>query len=148
MDISNAGLQLIRNFEGCRLTAYQDVVGNWTIGVGHVGPEVGAGLVWTQEQANDTLRVDVQKAADAVNKVVVVPLTQNQFNALCSLAYNIGCEAFTRSTLVRLLNTGDVSSASLEFIKWDEAEHRIIPDLLRRRQAETALFNTPDGNNG
>lgn len=142
MNISEAGLSLIKEFEGCRLAAYQDVRGIWTIGVGHTGPEVVAGLVWTTGQATAALIHDTQRVVDALNTLIHVKATQGQFDGCCCLAYNIGLGAFGGSTLLRLLNQGDTNGAMEQFPKWDMAGAQVVPGLLRRRLAEQRLFNT------
>lgn len=135
------GLALTEQFEGCRLTAYQDQVGVWTIGYGHTGPEVCAGMTITLEQAEALLAKDVSTAAAFVNRVVQVELTQEEFDALVDFVFNLGAGTFARSTLLRLLNTGDFASAAAQFAVWDRAGGAVVAGLLRRRQAETALFN-------
>ena len=139
------GLALTEQFEGCRLTAYQDQVGVWTIGYGHTGPEVCAGLSVTQEQASALLQKDVSSAADFVNKSVMVALTQEEFDALVDFVFNLGAGAFQKSTLLHLLNAGDFAAAAAQFAVWDRAGGAVVAGLLRRRQAETALFNEGQG---
>ncbi len=134
------GLKLTEQFESCRLTAYQDVRGIWTIGWGHTGTDVRPGLIITQQQADALLFHDIQDAVNHVNHLVTVPLTQNQFDALCDFAYNAGCAAFAGSTLLRLLNAGDYNGAAAEFPKWDHSNGQVIPGLLCRRLAEQQLF--------
>lgn len=135
------GLALTKQFEGCRLTAYQDQVGVWTIGYGHTGPEVHAGMTITVEQAEALLAKDISSAAAFVNRMVHVALTQEEFDALVDFVFNLGAGAFERSTLLRLLNAGHFASAAAQFAIWDHAGGAIVAGLLRRRQAETALFN-------
>jgi lysozyme len=138
------GLALTEQFEGCELTAYQDQVGVWTIGYGHTGPDVVAGLVITQDQAQALLAKDVGSAAACVNDVVTVQLSQEEFDALADFVFNLGAGAFRGSTLLRVLNTGDFASAAAQFDAWDRAGGAVVAGLLRRRQAETALFQTGD----
>jgi lysozyme len=139
---SAAGVGAIRLFEGCKLTAYQDTGGVWTIGVGHTGPEVVPGLVWTQAQADVVLGKDLSRFEVAVAAAVKVPLRQGQFDALVSLAFNIGTAAFSGSTLVRKLNAGDVRGAGLQFIVWHKDNGLINNVLLNRRAAELWTFAT------
>ena len=139
---SGNGLALTEQFEACRLTAYQDQVGVWTIGYGHTGPDVTPKLTITQGQAETLLAHDVGRAADCVNKAVTIELTQNEFDALVDFVFNVGTGAFTGSTLLRVLNAGDLDAAASQFDLWDHAGGAVVAGLLRRRQAETALFNT------
>jgi len=137
---SGNGLSLTESFEGLVLTAYQDQVGVWTVGYGHTGSDVTPGLTITQEQAQDLLAQDVSGAVACVNNAVTVSLTQNQFDALVDFVFNLGCGAFTGSTLLRNLNAGDFAGAAAQFNRWDRAGGQVVAGLLRRRQAETALF--------
>lgn len=136
------GLALTQQFEGMRLSAYQDQVGVWTIGFGHTGPDVHAGLTITQDQATVLLMKDVASASASVNNLVKVPLTQNQFDALVDFVFNLGQGKFAGSTLLRGLNAGDFSGAAAEFVKWDHAGGQVVPGLLRRRLAEAQLFQS------
>jgi lysozyme len=136
------GVALTEQFEGCKLTAYQDVKGVWTIGIGHTGPEVVPGLTITQAQAQTLLVNDLSGAAACVNNAVSVPLSQQQFDALVDFVYNVGPGAFETSTLLKNLNAGDFAGAAAQFDVWDHAGTVVVPGLLRRRQAETALFNS------
>jgi len=140
MQYSKTGEALTEQFEGCRLVAYQDVKGVWTIGWGHTGPDVHPGLVWTQGQADDQLLVDMGHAEHAVNQLVTVALTQGEFDALCDFAYNCGIGALEGSTLLRLLNAGDYSGAATQFDRWSHASGKVVAGLLRRREAETSEF--------
>ncbi len=141
---SKQGLALTEQFEGLRLKAYQDANGVWTIGYGHTGPDVHAGLSITQEQAEALLLQDVASAVAAVNRLVTVPLTQNQFDALVDFVFNVGAENFARSTLLRELNAGNTAGAAAQFLLWKWAGGVVSPGLLRRRQAEAALFESAD----
>lgn len=140
MKISEQGIQLIKKFEGCRLSAYKDVVGVLTIGYGHTGPDVTHGLKISQAMA-DTILVDDLKHVEAcIMSCVSFNITQTQFDALCSFIFNVGASAFRHSHLLLKLNTRDIEGAANEFLRWDRAGGRIIPDLSRRRQAERSLF--------
>jgi len=142
MKYSLQGLQLTEKFEGCRLVAYQDQVGVWTIGYGHTH-EVKEGDTCTQEQAEAWLLEDIAHAEDCVNKSVKVPLTQGEFDGLVDLVFNIGSGNFLKSTLLKLLNQGDKDAAALQFPRWDHAGGKENAGLLRRREAEEAEFLTP-----
>ena len=140
MQYSKQGLALTEGFESCRLTAYQDIKGIWTIGWGHAGPEVEEGLVWTQNQADSQLVADLQKAENMVNTYVAVDLTQGQFDALVDFAFNLGVNAEKGSTLLKLVNAGNLDAAAEEFDKWDHSSGQVVAGLLRRREAETQEF--------
>lgn len=144
MILSHAGALFIQGYEDCKLVAYLDshVPPIWTIGWGHTGPDVHEGLVWSQVCA-DTMFTDydVDYAEHAVNTLVLVPLTQNQFDALVSLVYNIGAEAFRTSTMLRFLNTHDYMEASKEFLRWDHSGGLVSNGLLKRRKAEMQVFD-------
>ena len=140
MRVSEAGIALIKEFEGVRLEAYLCPAGIWTIGVGSTGPDVVPGLVITEEEAETRLRRDLRRFERCVTGCVAVPVTQSQFDALVSLAFNIGCAAFRKSTLVRKLNDGDDVSAAQEFIRWNRAGGVPLAGLTRRRQSEMELF--------
>lgn len=137
---STNGLSLTEQFEGLRLTAYQDQVGVWTIGYGHTGPDVTPGLTVTAAQAQALLAQDVRSAAACVNTVVAVQLTQQEFDALVDFVFNLGAGAFKGSTMLRNLNAGDFTNAAAQFDLWDRAGGAVVAGLLRRRQAEAAMF--------
>jgi lysozyme len=142
MEYSKSGLQLTERFESCKLTAYQDTGGVWTIGWGHTGPEVVAGLTITQEQADAWLADDTEYAVDAVNYLVTVPLTQAEFDALVDFVYNVGRANFFKSTLLAKLNAQDYAGAAAEFDRWDHVGGKVVAGLLRRREAEKQEFET------
>lgn len=97
----------IKQWEGLRLRAYRDAADVWTIGYGHTGSAASAGRVITQAQAESLLRQDLDQFERAVERIITVPLTDNQFGALVSFAFNVGETAFARSTLATKLNAGD-----------------------------------------
>ncbi|HEY0163577.1 MAG TPA: lysozyme [Edaphobacter sp.] len=140
---STNGLNLTKQAEGVRLTAYQDSVGVWTIGYGHTGSDVKKGLTITEDQATTLLEADVAWAVTCVNKSVSAAINQNQFDALVDFVFNLGCANFGQSTLLRLLNEDQFEGASEEFPKWNKAKKKVLPGLTKRRAAEQALFNTP-----
>jgi lysozyme len=142
MQTSENGRKLIESFEGLRLTSYQDPRGVWTIGYGHTN-DVYPNLTITPEQADVYLAMDLHVAETVVNGDVKVDINQNQFDALVSLAYNIGVGAFAKSTLLSLLNQGALTGASQQFLVWDHINGVVDKGLLNRRIAEQTLFNTP-----
>lgn len=145
MKISSNGLNLIKQFEGLRLSAYDDGVGVWTIGYGTIkypnGVRVKKGDKITQAQAGQYIANDVATFERAVNMLVNVPLTQNQFDALVSFTYNLGATNLNASTLLKKLNAKDYKGASTEFQKWNKAGGKVMTGLVRRRKAEMELFN-------
>lgn len=144
MHVSPSGIDLVCDFEGKRLFAYDDGVGVWTIGFGTTiypnGIKVKKGDICTEAQAKAYMAHDLKKFELAVNNVVTVPLSQNQFDALVSLAYNIGTNAFKNSTLVKKLNAGDIRGAANQFDVWVNAGGKRMQGLVDRRAKEKALF--------
>jgi lysozyme len=140
--INAAGLELVKSFEGLRLQAYRDAVGIWTIGYGHT-PGVKAGQTITEAQASQFLVADLADAESAVERFVTVPLNDNQFAALVSLTFNIGTEAFRRSTLRKKLNAGDYAAVPAQLALWIKGAGKTLPGLVRRRKAEADLWNAP-----
>lgn len=139
MKISQRGIDLIKEFEGVRLEAYNDGANIPTIGVGHT-KLVSYGDVATMEQVDAWLREDLKDAENAVNKNVKVDLQQGQFDALVSLVFNIGGGAFAKSTLLKMLNSGDYFGAADQFLVWRNAGGKVMKGLVRRREAEREMF--------
>ena len=139
------GIKRICDQEDCKLVAYQDRSPRriWTIGWGHTGAGVTQGLTITRERAVELLHADLVRVEACVNGRVVL-VTQNQFDALVSLCFNIGNEAFADSTLVRKINAGDPRGAALEFSRWVHSGDEILDDLVKRRAAEQKLFERPE----
>ena len=140
MEISEKGINLIKNFEGCHLKAYICPAGKWTIGYGHTGKDIKEGLVITQEQAEHYLHNDVIIHSANVSRLVKRPLTQNQFDALVSFEYNVGYGNFASSTMLKLLNKGAYKLAAEQFDRWVFANKKKLEGLVKRRQAEKELF--------
>lgn len=144
MQTSDKGIALIKQFEGCKLTAYQDSVGVWTIGYGwtqHVdGKPIRAGMTIKQETAERLLKTGLVSYESDVSRLVKVVLTQGQFDALVSFTYNLGARSLSTSTLLRKLNAGDYAGAADEFLHWNKAGGKVLNGLTRRREAERALF--------
>ena len=140
MKTSENGINLIKNFEGCKLTAYLCPAYVWTIGYGHTGSDVASGMVITKEKAEELLKQDLIVHENNVNRLVKVPITQNQFDALVSFEYNVGYAAFASSTMLKMINKGDFKGASKQFDLWVYANHKVLLGLVRRRNAEKELF--------
>lgn len=139
MNVSENGLDLIKRFEGCRLSAYQDSVGVWTIGYGHTRG-VKRGDKITRAQADEFLAQDAADAASDVERRVKVPLNQNQFDALVSFTFNLGDGNLKSSTLLRRLNEGNYRAAADQFGRWVFAGGVLLDGLVKRREAERQLF--------
>lgn len=141
------GIALIKSFESLQLTAYMPRPGDrWTLGWGSTffnGIPVVQGQTCTQDEADAQLVRDLAQAEAEVNKVVTVPLSQNQFDALVSFDDNEGDGRLASSTLLKYLNQRKYTLAGCEFLKWNQAGGVIMAGLVRRRQAEMTLFNTP-----
>jgi lysozyme len=138
--INQAGLDLIKEFEGLELKSYKCLAGVWTIGYGATGPDIVEGLTWTKEQAEQRFIEDVGRFSHSIEEMVKIDLNDNQFSAIVSLAYNIGPGAFKSSTLLKLLNLGNLDKAALEFPKWNKVKNIPSLGLSRRRLAEQKLF--------
>ncbi|XUY29785.1 lysozyme [Agrobacterium sp. rho-8.1] len=146
MAINKASIDLIRQFEGCELTAYLCPANVPTIGYGTTKglkrADVGRKTI-TEAEATRLLLEDVARFEKAVDKLVKVTLTDNQRGALVSFTYNLGEGNFGSSTLLKKVNAGDFKAAQLEFAKWDKAGGKVLAGLTRRRAAEAKLFGTP-----
>lgn len=144
MQTSEKGIALIKEFEGCELTAYQDSVGVWTIGYGWTQPVDGkpirAGMTIKQETAERLLKAGLVSYENDVSRLVKVRLKQWEFDALVSFTYNLGARSLSTSTLLRKLNAGDYAGAADEFLRWNKAGGKVLNGLTRRREAERALF--------
>jgi len=142
--VSKKGLDLIKQSEGCKLTAYPDPATGgdpWTIGYGATGTGIRKGVVWTQVQADQRFAADVQRFADGVSSLLgAAPTTQGQFDAMVSLAFNVGLGNFRESTLLRLHKEGDYAGAANQFARWNKAAGKVMAGLTRRREAEAALY--------
>jgi len=147
VNTSENGIAVMHHFESCRLSAYPDPGSKdgkpWTIGWGHTGPEVHSRLGWTQAQADAVFINDLEKFEGSVSKLVIVPLTQSQFDALVSFQYNTG--ALGTSTLLKMLNAKDYTGAQGQFKRWNKNDGKTMRGLTRRRAAEEALFAGKSG---
>jgi lysozyme len=140
MRTSPRGIRFIARFEGFVNHPYRDAVGVWTIGYGHTGPATANMGRISQAEGRRLLARDLATFEHAVNQLVNVPLSQRQFNALVSFAYNLGSGALASSTLLRELNQRHYARAANEFLKWDRAGGRVLAGLTRRRRAERRMF--------
>lgn len=143
MNLGERGKKLIQAFEGCKLTAYIDGGGVLTVGWGHTGRDVTPGMAITQERADWLFDADIAVFEEAVNSLVKVSVTQNQFDALVSFSYNCGRDALKDSTLLRLLNEGEYVRAAAQLCRWNKDNGIVVKGLVRRRAAERLIFETP-----
>lgn len=143
MRTGDEGIALIRHFEGCRLDAYLCPAGVWTIGYGHT-KGVKEGETIDQEAAEAFLIEDLEEFEGYVTEMVEVPLSQSQFDALVSWTFNLGPGNLERSTLLAKLNQGEYTDVPFEIKRWTRAGGVILPGLVKRRNAEAALFDGRD----
>lgn len=145
--VNEAGLALIRTFEGLRLKSYRCPAGLWTIGYGHTSC-VTPGIEIDEATAERYLREDAARAGAGIERLVTVPLTDNQFAALVSFVFNLGIGTLERSTLLKLLNRGQYESAQAQIgrfvFSWTGGKRVKLPGLIRRRLAETLLWGQKD----
>lgn len=142
--IGKAGLELIKSFEGLKLTAYLDIVGVPTIGYGCTKgvtkEDVLKKRTITEQEALNMMIHELATFEDGVNKCVTIAINQNQFDALVSFAYNLGLGSLQKSTLLKMLNSGDITNTAEQFLRWNKAGGKEVSGLTRRRQAERSLF--------
>lgn len=141
MRTSAVGINLIKRWEGFRSKAYLCPANVWTIGYGHT-KTAKQGQVISELQAKSLLIRDLAEYEQAVNEMVIVPLTQNQFDALVSFTFNVGTGAFSRSTLLKVLNRGEYEKVASQFGRWVNGGGRKLPGLVNRRKEERKLFLT------
>lgn len=140
-----SALNFLRKWEGCKLTAYKDGGGVWTIGYGITGPFIHEGLTITQPEAEDLLYTRAVVVAEGVKKAITRECTKNQFNALVCFAYNVGPAAFKGSTLLRLFNEHKLNETVAEqFLRWNHDNGKVVDGLTHRREAEQKLFLKSD----
>lgn len=143
--VNDAGLALIKEFEGVKPKAYLDPIGKLTVGVGHLvlpDDHIKLGQVITDDRINELLQADLKIAGEGVEDAVG-ELNDNQYAACVSLAFNIGVEAFQNSSVARLINAGKMPEAADRFLLFNKAGGKVLGGLVRRRKAERALFLTP-----
>lgn len=139
MKTGQYGIDLIKKYESCKLTAYKCPAGVWTIGYGHT-QGVKQGDKIDQNQADKFLGDDLIKSENGINAACRKELTQWQFDALVSFVFNVGYGAFRASTLLEYINMGKFTQAALEFAKWNKAGGKVLEGLTKRRKDEKALF--------
>ena len=145
MRASINGINLIKQFEGCRYSPYRDSVGLWTVGYGHLigdGKSLPSGdnRVFTQKEIDDFLVNDLVHVESGISVLIRVPITQNQFDALCSFCYNLGVGTLQKSTLLKDINLSLWDAAANDILKFHFAGGVSLPGLVKRRQAEHDLF--------
>lgn len=147
--VNKAGIDLIKSFEGLFLKPYLDPIKIPTIGYGTIKYPNGKAVTMqdpaiTETQATEYLMHEVEMKASAVEKIVKVPLNDNEYAALISFSYNVGSGALQSSTLLKMLNAGaDRKIVADQFLRWNKAGGKELPGLTRRRQAERSLFLQP-----
>jgi lysozyme len=146
---SQACLDLVKQSEGLRTTAYRDPVGVLTVGWGHTGADVKEGARWSEDECSYALACDLQAAGDAVDALVTVPLTQGQYDALVDFVFNMGAGRLKSSTLLKRLNAGDYAGVPYELYRqdsdgsqhgWIFAGGMVLPGLVTRRKSEIELW--------
>lgn len=147
MKCNDAGIEIIKHFEGWSSNSYQDPIGIWTIGFGSIWQLDSERVTkktppLSKEEGELLLRRELLHVEKAVNKLVTVELTENAFSSLCSWCYNLGTSRLKSSTLRAKLNRGDYNGASAEFPKWRMAGGKILSGLVRRRVEERKLFES------
>ena len=145
MRCNDAGIEIIKHFEGWSAKGYQDPIGIWTIGYGSIWELCGGRVTaktppLSEEEGELLLRRELNHVEKAVDRLIIVELTGNAFSSLCSFTYNLGSSRLKSSTLRAKLNRGDYKGASAEFPKWRRAGGRILSGLVRRRVEERKLF--------
>lgn len=141
MKINQAGIDLIKRFEGIRLKAYRCPAGVFTIGYGHTGPDVHEGMTITDDQAEDLLRSDVERFEQGISTSLGgSPTTDNQFAAMVSMAYNVGLGAFKSSSVLRYHREKNTSRAADSFRLWIMVKGKPSKGLQNRREAERDLY--------
>ena len=147
MRMSNPGIEsMLKKFEGCKLKAYKCPAGIWTIGYGHTSaagkPEVTSSLEIDADAALDILHRDLSQYENGVTDLLKVEVTQNQFDVLVDFAYNAGLGNLKSSTLLKKVNARDFGAVPDELMKWTKGGGKVLPGLVRRRQAEASWWKT------
>jgi len=139
MNISQEGLSLIKKFEGCELEAYKCAAGVWTIGYGST-KGVKKGDTLTQEEADELLLHEMDEYEGYIKDNVTSDLDQNQFDALVSWVFNLGPSNLKASTMLKVINAGDMKEVPAQIKRWNKANGKTLQGLIRRREAEALLF--------
>lgn len=139
MNLSQNGIALIKRFEGCKLIAYQDIVGVWTIGYGFT-KGVKPGDYMSQEACDSRLLTEVRQYEASVLQACTVAPNQNQFDALVCFAWNIGITGMSCSSVIKYHNKKDIINAAKSFSMWNKAGGKVVQGLVNRRAAEAALY--------
>ena len=147
MQCNSRGIAIIKHYEGFYSTPYKCPAGLWTFGYGNIRDKEGQRVTADTAPISDLegemlLMEELDTVEGQIKRLAVIPLTENQFSAICSLVWNIGSGRFKASTLRAKLNRGDYEGASAEFPKWRRGGGRILPGLVRRRKSERELFET------
>jgi len=140
MRTSEPGKEFIKDFEGCKLEAYQCSGGVWTIGYGHTR-HVQEGDKITNKEADAFLVKDIEMVEHHVDRLVNVHLLRNEWDAIVSWCFNLGCGNLRSSTMLRVINSGDIDKVSEQIVRWDKAGGKVVAGLTRRRKAEAELFD-------
>lgn len=143
MTINDAGIKLIKSFEGCRLSVYLDVGGLPTVGWGQ-RTDLSVGTEITQDEADKMLLDALGEVQRGINQLVKTSPSSNQYSALVAFTYNVGLGNFKQSTLLRCVNNNNWTDASKAFAPWCKVQGKVVDGLVRRRAAESALFMAPD----
>ena len=146
MKISEEGIELLKKFEGCKLEAYQDSVGVWTIGYGHT-KGVYKGMTISQDDAEEMLEEEMEEYEGYIEEYVEVPLSQNEFDALVCWVYNLGPTNLRNSTLLMVLNQSKFDEVPEQIKRWNKAGGEVLKGLVRRGEAEALLFEGKDWHN-
>jgi len=140
MQTSEKGKEFIKHFEGCKLEAYQCSGDVWTIGCGHTrGVEEGDKI--SKKQADALLSADIEMVETHVQRLITVDLNQSQWDAIVSWCFNLGCGNLRASTMLQVINSGDLDKVSEQIIRWDKVGKKAVAGLTRRRKAEADLFD-------
>ena len=140
MRTSEPGKEFIKDFEGCKLEAYQCSGGVWSIGYGHTR-NVQEGDKITSKEADAFLVKDIEMVEHHVDRLVNVHLLTNEWDAVVSWCFNLGCGNLRASTMLKVINAGDIDKVSEQIVRWDKAGGKVVAGLTRRRKAEAQLFD-------
>ena len=146
MNISEEGLSLIKKFEGCELKAYRCAANVLTIGYGTT-KGVTEDMEITKEEAENLLKEEMHEYEGYINDMVKVPLEQHQFDAMVSWVFNLGSGNLSSSTLLKKLNNSEYDEVPAQIKRWNKAGGKVLDGLIRRREAESLLFQNKEWEN-